>query len=221
MTPNKPKTAATLNTRVKICGITSAADMLIACQAGADAIGLVFYEPSKRHVSIEQAASIAAQLPPFVQLVGLFVNAQKSYIEDVLKQVPLQLIQFHGEESAAFCESFDQDYIKAIAVKPDEDLVSIMNLHPKALGFLLDTYKAGVPGGTGETFDWGLFPSYPKPLILAGGLNANNVSDAIRRVRPYAVDISGGVEASAGIKSPDKLFAFIGNAKQTSNDDHE
>lgn len=201
-------------TRVKICGITHVDDMKMACQAGADAIGLVFYEPSKRHVSIQQAKLIADELPPFVQLVALFVNAPKDTIKHVLDQVPIHVIQFHGDENALFCESFDRPYIKAIAVKSGENLTEIMDGHPKALGFLLDTYKAGMPGGTGETFDWGLFPTYHKPLILAGGLNAENVQAAIAKVQPYAVDISGGVEASAGKKSPEKLLAFIRHAKQ-------
>ena len=200
--------------RVKICGITNVEDMLRACQAGADAIGLVFYEPSKRHVNVYQAAEIAKRLPPFVQLVGLFVNPTAGFVHQVLNRVPLQLLQFHGEESASFCESFDTAYIKAIAVKPEKDLKKLMDTHPKALGFLLDTYKPGQPGGTGETFDWGLFPKYPKPLILAGGLNPDNVAQAIRAVKPFAVDISGGVEEHAGKKSIDKLVAFIDNAKQ-------
>jgi phosphoribosylanthranilate isomerase len=200
--------------RVKICGITNVDDMKLACSAGADAIGLVFYPSSKRHVEIEQAALIAEHLPPFVQLVGLFVDASKDYIDQVLAAIPLQLIQFHGDESAQFCQSFNCSYIKAIAMKPGLNPGKLMDLHPEAKGFLLDTFIPGQPGGTGQTFDWELFPKYHKPLILAGGLNADNVKTAIQAVKPYAVDISGGVELTAGKKSAEKLQAFIAHAKQ-------
>lgn len=205
---------AQVHTRVKICGITNVEDMKLACAAGADAIGLVFYEPSQRHVTVQQAAIIAAELPPFVQLVGLFVNASKAYVDEVLATVAIHVIQFHGDETSNFCEQFDRPYIKAIAVKPQQNLTLEMDSHPKALGFLLDTYKPGIPGGTGKTFDWGLFPTYHKPLILAGGLNASNVHQAIKQVNPYAVDISGGVEAYAGKKSAEQLLAFIQCVKQ-------
>jgi len=202
--------------KVKICGITQVDDMLSACEAGADAIGLVFYAPSKRAVTAEQAAQIVRSIPPFVLSVGLFVNESTQFVQSILDQVPLQLLQFHGDESPAYCESFNRPYIKAIAVKPDESEVELrakMDSFTKASGFLLDTYKPGVPGGTGETFDWGLFPKYHKPMILAGGLNADNVQQAIQQVQPYAVDVSGGVELSAGKKSVPKLEAFIQQAK--------
>jgi phosphoribosylanthranilate isomerase len=200
--------------RVKICGITSVEDMLLACLSGADAIGLVFYAPSQRHVEIDQAALIAQHLPPFVQLVGLFVDASKDYIDRVLSAVPLQMIQFHGDETEQFCQSFNCNYIKAIAMKPGIKASELMDQYPSAQGFLLDTFIPGQPGGTGQTFDWGLFPNYHKPLILAGGLDADNVTVAIETVKPYAVDISGGVELSPGRKSADKLQAFIANAKR-------
>jgi phosphoribosylanthranilate isomerase len=201
-------------TRVKICGITNVEDMLLACLSGADAIGLVFYAPSKRHVDIDQAVLIAEHLPPFVQLVGLFVDASKDYIDRVLSAVPLQMIQFHGDETEHFCQSFKCNYIKAIPMKPGIIPSELMNQYPSAQGFLLDTFIPGQPGGTGQTFDWGLFPDYHKPLILAGGLDADNVKVAIETVKPYAVDISGGVELSPGKKSAGKLQAFIANAKR-------
>lgn len=199
--------------RVKICGLTRAEDVASACMAGADALGFVFYEPSKRFVRIEQAQLLCQQVPPFVQRVGLFVNPTKDYVQQVLQQVDLDLLQFHGDESPAFCESFAVSYIKALPVKPGVDLQQAMQAHNTARAFLLDTYKPGVPGGTGETFDWQLFPESDKPLILAGGLCPENVANAITTVSPYAVDVSGGVELSAGIKSAEKMQAFVKAAK--------
>lgn len=201
--------------RVKICGLTSVEDALFACESGADAIGLVFYAKSARAVSIEQAAEIARSLPPFVQAVALFVNECAEKINAVLNTVEIDILQFHGDEDCAFCESFSHPYIKALRMKPGLDIQAAMAAYPSAKGFLLDTYTAGIPGGTGETFNWQEFPeASAKPLILAGGLNQENVQEAMRVCQPYAVDVSGGVEALPGIKSQEKVQAFISNAKR-------
>lgn len=196
--------------RSKICGITRIEDALIAAEAGADAIGLVFYAKSPRAVSIQQAQDIAAALPAFVTTVGLFVNASHKELNDVLAGVALDLLQFHGDESPAECESYQRPYIKALRVKPGDDIAQLAAPYAKARGILLDTYVPGVPGGTGAAFDWSLVPSgLPQPVILAGGLSAANVQAAIEQVRPYAVDVSGGVEAGKGIKDAAKIRAFM------------
>jgi phosphoribosylanthranilate isomerase len=197
-------------TRVKICGITNSDDALLACQFGADAIGLVFYPPSSRHVTIEQAKYIVQNLPPFMSTVALFVNAQRTEINQVIKQVGIDIIQFHGAEQADFCASFERPYIKAVRMKEGLDFHVLQNNFSSARGLLLDTYKKGVPGGTGETFDWHKVPNdLTLPIILAGGLNVDNVAQAIAQVKPYAVDVSGGVEAENGIKDPKKVAAFL------------
>ena len=202
--------------RVKICGITTPEDALASCAAGADALGLVFYPPSSRFVTMPQAAAIAAVVPPFVQRVGLFVNPSSDEVEQVLASVELDLLQFHGSEAAAFCEQFSRPYIKALAMKPGLDIQAEMAAHPQARGFLLDAYHPAKPGGTGEVFDWAHFPKLaPKPLILAGGLRVENVAAAIEQCRPYAVDVSGGVESAPGRKSVEKVRAFIQRAKST------
>ncbi|MFB4250575.1 phosphoribosylanthranilate isomerase [Pseudomonas idahonensis] len=196
--------------RSKICGITRIEDALAAVAAGADAIGLVFYAKSPRAVSVQQARAIIAVLPPFVTTVGLFVNASRCELGEILDAVPLDLLQFHGDESAADCEGYHRPYIKALRVKAGDDVAAACLAYPRASGILLDTYVEGVPGGTGEAFDWSLVPQgLSKPIILAGGLSAQNVAEAIARVRPYAVDVSGGVEQSKGIKDPAKIQAFI------------
>lgn len=196
--------------RSKICGITRIEDALIAAEAGADAIGLVFYANSPRAVSIQQARDIVAALPAFVTTVGLFVNASCEELNDVLAGVALDLLQFHGDESPAECESYQRPYIKALRVKPGDDIAQLAAPYAKARGILLDTYVPGVPGGTGAAFDWSLVPSgLLQPLILAGGLSAANVQAAIEQVRPYAVDVSGGVEAGKGIKDAAKIRAFM------------
>lgn len=196
--------------RSKICGITRIEDALIAAKAGADAIGLVFYAKSPRAVSIQQARDIVAALPAFVTTVGLFVNASREELNDVLAGVALDLLQFHGDESSAECESYQRPYIKALRVKPGDDIAQLAAPYAKARGILLDTYVPGVPGGTGAAFDWSLVPSgLPQPVILAGGLSAANVQAAIEQVRPYAVDVSGGVEAGKGIKDAAKIRAFM------------
>lgn len=196
--------------RSKICGITRIEDALIAAEAGADAIGLVFYAKSPRAVSIQQARDIVAALPAFVTTVGLFVNASREELNDVLAGVALDLLQFHGDETPAECESYKRPYIKALRVKPGDDIAQLAAPYAKARGILLDTYVPGVPGGTGAAFDWSLVPSgLSLPVILAGGLSAANVQAAIEQVRPYAVDVSGGVEAGKGIKDAAKIRAFM------------
>lgn len=196
--------------RSKICGITRVEDALAAVDAGADAIGLVFYAKSPRAVTVPQAQAILAALPPFVTTVGLFVDCQRSELNAILDAVPLDLLQFHGDESPAACEGFRRPYIKALRVKPGDDIAARIGLYGSAAGVLLDTFVPGVPGGTGEAFDWSLVPQgLSVPIILAGGLTPENVRAAIEQVRPYAVDVSGGVEASKGLKDSDKIHAFV------------
>ena len=200
--------------RVKICGITTLEDALHACQSGADALGFVFYDKSPRHVSVEQAAAICAALPPFVTSVGLFVDASPGFVNSVLEQVPLDLLQFHGDESSDYCAQFGKPYIKAVRVSANTDLLKYAADFDAARGLLLDAYVPGVPGGTGESFDWKLIPpGLPKPIVLSGGLNPDNVNDAVKQLRPWAVDVSSGVEAAKGIKDPHKVAQFIANAK--------
>ncbi|OZA28246.1 MAG: N-(5'-phosphoribosyl)anthranilate isomerase [Hydrogenophilales bacterium 17-61-9] len=200
--------------RVKICGITRLQDVHAACDAGADALGFVFYERSPRHVTIAAAAALVRALPPFVQSVGLFVNAEPAFIASVLQEVPLDLLQFHGDETPAACARFDRPYIKAARVNRDTDLLKYAADFEAARGLLLDAYVQGVPGGTGERFDWSLIPAnVSKPVILSGGLTPDNVAEAVQRVRPWAVDVSSGVEASKGIKDAHKLAQFIARAK--------
>lgn len=202
-------------TRVKICGITSVEDALAAARSGADAIGLVFYERSPRHVSIELAAQLAAALPPFVSVVGLFVNAEAAFVREVLASVPLDMLQFHGDESPEFCAQFSRPYLKAIRVKAGVDLLQCAARFHAAKGLLLDAHVEGIAGGTGATFDWTLIPKQlPLPVILSGGLDAENVAAAIKQVRPYAVDVSSGVEAGKGIKDAAKVAEFINEVKQ-------
>lgn len=196
--------------RVKICGITRVVDAQAAVESGADAIGLVFYSRSPRAVQNEQAAEIAAVLPAFVSSVGLFVDPDAAEVEAVLERVPLSLLQFHGDETAEFCNQFGVPYIKALRVQAGMDLNTLAADYAQSRGILVDAYVANVPGGTGKTFDWSLIPEdFPKPLILAGGLHVDNVVEAVKRVRPYAVDVSGGVEKAKGIKDEEKISAFI------------
>lgn len=199
-----------LRTRVKICGITRVQDALEAVRCGADAIGLVFYAASPRHVSVQQAQQILAALPPFISVVALFVNATLAEIETVLSQVRIDIVQFHGDETAADCERIKLPYFKAIRVKSDTNLLQCALDFSSANALLLDTYSEAAYGGTGHVFDWDLIPkNMTKPVILAGGLIAENVSLAIQKVKPYAVDISGGVEVSKGIKDANKIAAFM------------
>jgi len=203
------------NVRSKICGITRIEDALAAAEAGADAIGFVFYAKSPRAVDVRQARAIIAELPPFVTTVGLFVNASRCELNEILEVVPLDLLQFHGDETPADCEGYHRPWIKALRVRPGHALEAACQLYSGARGILLDTYVAGVPGGTGEAFDWSLVPArLSKPIILAGGLSADNVGQAIAQVRPYAVDVSGGVEQAKGIKSAAKIEAFMQAVKQ-------
>ena len=196
--------------RSKICGLTSVADALAAVDAGADAIGLVFYPPSKRAISLTQAQAIVRALPAFVSVVALFVDAKPEAVRQVLSALPLSVLQFHGQESAAYCQQFDFPYIKAVQVRPDLNLLEYANQYPQAQGLLLDAYVAGEAGGTGQRFDWALIPpNLPLPLILSGGLTPENVVDAIAQVRPYAVDVSSGVESAPGQKNVEKMQAFV------------
>lgn len=199
-----------MRTRVKICGITRVEDALAAVQHGCDAIGLVFYENSPRFVTPARAAEIAAVLPPFVSAVGLFVDAPADYVRAIMMQVRIDLLQFHGDESPAYCRQFSMPYLKAVRVKPETNLLQYAADFAEARALLLDAYIPGTPGGTGTTFDWALIPQdFPMPVILAGGLDAGNVSEAIKQCRPYAVDVSGGVERQKGIKDADKIAAFM------------
>lgn len=199
-----------LRVRVKICGITRVEDALVAVENGADAIGLVFYEPSPRAVSIEQAIKIVNQIPAFISIVGLFVNAEERFVRDVISNVALDLLQFHGDEVPEECSRYALPFMKAIRVKSDTNLVQCAKDYSASRALLLDTYTEGVAGGTGHTFDWGLIPSdLNKPVVLAGGLTAENVASAIQQVKPYAVDVSGGVELSKGIKDAAKIAAFM------------
>lgn len=203
------------NVRSKICGITRIEDALAAAEAGADAIGLVFYAKSPRAVDLQQARAIIAALPPFVTTVGLFVNASRCELNEILEAVPLDLLQFHGDETPADCDGFHRPWIKALRVRPGDDLEAQCKHYANASGILLDTFVAGVPGGTGEAFDWSLVPPrLSKPIILAGGLNPSNVGQAIAQVGPYAVDVSGGVEQAKGIKDAARIEAFVRAVKQ-------
>jgi phosphoribosylanthranilate isomerase len=196
-------------TRIKICGITSIKDAHYACEAGVDAIGLVFYKKSPRNVSIEMAADICNSLPPFVTSVGLFLDAPKEFVDSVLTNVALDLLQFHGSEQANYCESFMRPYIKAIGmqgISNEAEFSQLADQYPGAKGFLVDSHATGKAGGTGKTFDWENVPrNYKKPIILAGGLNPENIAEAMQQVDVYGIDLSSGVESHAGIKDPQKI----------------
>jgi len=204
----------TKRTRVKICGITTVDMAQEAVKQGADAIGLVFYPPSPRCVSIQQAVEIVASLPAFVTAVGLFVNEQADEIRNIISETRINLLQFHGNECPDYCASFDFPYIKALRMSDDIDLFQKRLDYSRAQSLLLDTYRAGIPGGTGEAFDWDRIPGeLAGEIILAGGLEADNITRAIQMVKPYAVDVSGGVESSKGVKSPDKIRQFMQGVK--------
>ncbi|MBU3070324.1 phosphoribosylanthranilate isomerase [Aestuariicella sp. G3-2] len=201
--------------RVKICGITSTADAEAAVAAGADAIGLVFFAKSPRAVTVEQAAAIARKVGPFVTVVGLFVDADSEFVTNVLNHVPLHVLQFHGDESESYCQQFQRPYLKALRMKDDLDVSTAMAKFSSAVGILLDAYRPGVPGGTGETFDWQRVPAQSSvPVVLAGGLNPENVATAVESTQVYGVDVSGGVEASPGKKDTEKMMAFVRHAKR-------
>lgn len=199
-----------VRTRIKICGIREALHGVVAADAGADAIGLVFYRDSPRFVTPGAAANVVALLPPFVTSVGLFVDADEGKIHDALKSVRLDCLQFHGEETPEFCASFGIPYVRAVSMKPGVDLLEYAGRFSSARALLLDAHVPGIPGGTGQTFDWSAIPrDLPMPVILSGGLSAENVGPAIETVRPWAVDVSSGVEASRGTKDPRKIVEFI------------
>lgn len=203
-----------MRVRIKICGITSVIDALQARDAGADAIGLVFYGRSPRCVSIQQAKEIALAVGPFVTVVGLFVDAPVDDVKHVVSEVPLHVLQFHGDEPLSYCESFQRPYIKALRMRPELDVESAIAQYPSAGAILLDAYRAGVPGGTGETFDWQRVPkSSNKLIVLAGGLTPDNVAKAVEATSVYGVDVSGGVEDTPGKKDAFKIKNFIGNAR--------
>lgn len=203
-----------MNTRVKICGITRVQDGLAAVRLGAHAVGLVFYDASPRAVTTEQARMIVDALPPFVTAVGLFVNAEPDAVRKTLAAVPLQLLQFHGDETPAYCSAFGVPYLKAVRVKPGVDLLQYARDFRAARGLLLDAYVEGVRGGTGATFDWSLIPhDLALPIVLSGGLDAGNVEAAVRAVRPWAVDVSSGVESAKGIKDAAKIEAFMNGVR--------
>ena len=202
-------------TRIKICGIRDPAHARIAAEAGADAIGLVFYPPSPRYLEPALAAGIAQGLPPYVMAVGLFVNAPAERVHSVLAEVPLDLLQFQGEEPAGFCESFGKPYVRAVRMEAGIDLLEYARRFSRAKALLLDAHVPGQPGGTGRTFDWAGIPrDLPIPLILSGGLTASNVGHAVREVQPWAVDVSSGVEASRGSKDPRKIIEFIRSVRR-------
>jgi phosphoribosylanthranilate isomerase len=203
-----------LRTRIKICGITREEDARAAAQLGADAIGLVFYAPSPRDVGLEQARAIAAAIPPFVTVVGLLVDPTRDQVESVLRGCPINVLQFHGDEAPDFCCSFGLPYIKAARVRADSDLVQSLSPYHAAQGWLLDAYHDRLYGGSGESFDWRLIPrDLARPVILSGGLTPDNVGAAVRQVRPWAVDVSSGVESAKGIKDAAKIAAFIAGVK--------
>jgi len=199
-----------MTTAIKICGITRVDDALAAARFGAHALGFVFFAKSPRHLTPGRAAEIVRLLPPFVTTVGLFVNPEFVEVDRALGQVRLDLLQFHGEETPAFCARFGVPFIKAVRVRPGLDLLQYAKLYGAARGLLLDAFVEGAHGGTGAAFDWNMVPrELPLPVILSGGLGPANVADAIRRVRPWAVDVSSGVEASPGIKDSRKMAAFF------------
>jgi len=208
-----------MRTRVKICGISRVEDGLAAARAGADAIGLVFYARSPRAVTAEQARAIAQALPPFVARVGLFLDAPAATVRAVLEQVPLDLLQFHGDECPADCGGYGRPYIKAIAMGDATDVASYMASYPDAQGFLLDSHAAGQAGGTGRRFEWSRVPTgLERPVVLAGGLDPTNVGQAVRSARPYALDVSSGVEREPGIKDAERIAAFIEEVRRVDNE---
>ncbi|MGD8594849.1 MAG: phosphoribosylanthranilate isomerase [Gammaproteobacteria bacterium] len=199
-----------MRTRVKICGITRPDDALRAAHLGADAIGLVFFDKSPRAIDVDTARDILAVLPPFVTVVGLFVDPTPRHVAAVLHRVPLDILQFHGNEEPGECTAYNKPYIKAIRIKDGVNLHDQAKRYASARGLLLDTYVPGVPGGTGQAFNWSLIPkNLNKHIILAGGLTPKNVWQVISAVRPFAVDVSSGVEVEKGIKDPEKMAAFI------------
>ena len=202
-------------TRIKICGITRLEDALAAARAGADALGFVFHAPSPRDIDLERARTIIARLPPFVSVVGLFVDRSAAEVESVLARVPLDLLQFHGDETPDYCARFERPYVKAVRMRAEVDLLEYARRFAAARGLLLDAYVSGAHGGSGTRFDWSLVPAnLPLPIIVSGGLDADNVAEAVRRLRPWAVDVSSGVEAAKGIKDPQRIRDFIAGVRR-------
>jgi phosphoribosylanthranilate isomerase len=199
--------------RIKICGLTRNQDVQVAVAEGVDALGFVLYAPSPRAVTAEQAASLIKHAPAFVTTVALFVNESAEEIYRALDVCSFDLLQFHGDESPEFCRQFNRPYMKAIRVRSAEDIHRAVQQYPDTKALLLDAYVENLPGGTGQAFDWRLIPELSIPWILAGGLNANNVADAVNQVKPFAVDVSGGVEASKGIKDVQKIKDFISEVR--------
>lgn len=199
-----------MTTRVKVCGITRVEDGLAAARVGVDAVGFVFYPGSPRYVTSESARDIAVMLPPFVSTVGLFVDADAATVAATLRAIRLDYLQFHGAESPEFCAQFDVPFLKAVRVKPGVDLLQYAIAFSAAKALLLDAFVAGLHGGTGQGFDWQLIPlNMPIPVILSGGLAPGNIAQAVRTVRPWAVDVSSGVEAAKGIKDVNKIEQFM------------
>ena len=202
-----------MRTRIKICGITRAQDGVAAARSGADAIGLVFYPPSPRFLNVERAREIRDALPPFVQTVALFVNPDAAQVAQVIGRAQPGLLQFHGEETPAFCAQFGLPYVKACRVAPGVDLLKYLLPFSAASGWLLDAHVEEY-GGIGASFDWSLVPTrLERPLVLSGGLTRENVATAVRRVKPWAVDVSSGVESAKGIKDAAKIAAFIAEVR--------
>jgi phosphoribosylanthranilate isomerase len=199
--------------RIKICGLTRDEDVHNAVAEGTDALGFVLYAPSPRAVTAEQAAQLIKKVPAFVTTVALFVNESAEEIQRVLSICPFDLLQFHGDESPEFCRQFNRPYMKAIRVRSADDIHRAVQQYPDTKALLLDAYVENLPGGTGQAFDWRLIPQLSVPWVLAGGLNSKNVADAINQVKPFAVDISGGVEASKGIKDRKKIQEFISEVR--------
>lgn len=203
-----------IRTRIKFCGMTRVQDAMLAARLGVDAIGLVFTRRSQRFVELERARTIVAALPPLVGVVALFLDDEAAWIHAVEQAVRPHWLQFHGNEEDAFCAAFDTPHLKAIAMGSEDDVRTRFAAHPHARGFLLDGHAAGALGGRGQGFDWSRIPhDVAHPLMLAGGLSAANVATAIDRVRPWAVDVSSGIESTPGIKDPDKMRAFIQAAR--------
>lgn len=204
------RSGVAVRTRVKICGITRSSDAAAAAQLGADAIGLVFYAPSPRAVDIGTAVDIVRVVPPFVTVVGLFVDAEVEYVAEVLRAVPLDVLQFHGSESPQYCGAFGRRFVKAVAMRDDVDLNQQTRRYHDASALLLDTHSDRLAGGTGQTFDWSrALHVRDMPVILAGGLSPDNVVEAVRVVRPYAVDVNSGVESAKGVKDHKRMEAVI------------
>jgi len=199
-----------MRTRIKVCGFTNPENAVAAASEGIDAIGLVFYPPSPRHVTLEQAQEIVAAVPAFVTTVALFVDASQGAIEEVLSQVPIDLIQFHGDETATFCRSLGRPFVKAVRMRPETDLMQIAEDFYDASALLLDTYHPDLKGGTGHHFDWNLIPeNFPIPIVLAGGIGVENAQQAIGQAQPYALDVSSGVERYKGMKDINKIVELI------------